>query len=173
MHMLELAWTDLMLLIERMCISFHVGEVSHLPHGLIKPGSDVMGTTGQTAWIAGGLLEEARVCASSGVFIPGSAHDSQNDTASPTFIAYKKERRVAELFDDAIALLAVAASQALWVTDREPAPPLRDLLATIQAVFPPVEEWGGRALGHEAAKVADLLHEAALTGELSAAAVTA
>src|SRR5581483_10694474 len=135
MHMLELAWTDLMLLIERMCISFHVGEVSHLPDRLSKSG-DMMASTLQTSWIAGGLLEQARVAASSGVFIPSSAHDSQNDTASPTFIAYTKEQRVAELFDGAIALLAIAASQALWVTDREPAPPLRDLLATVQSVFP-------------------------------------
>jgi histidine ammonia-lyase len=170
MQMLALAWADLMLLIERMTISMHRGDVSLLPDRLVRPGSDAWGSTGMSSWLAGGLLEQARVEASSAVLLPGTAHDAQNDIASPTFIAYGKERRVAELFDSALALLALVASQGLWVTEREPAPPLRDLLAAVRAVFPPVDDIeGGRATGEEAERLAAVFSEAALMGRLPAA----
>jgi histidine ammonia-lyase len=168
MHLLALAWTDLMLLIERMTISMHRGEVSLLPDRLVRPGSDAWGSTGLSSWIAGGLLEQARVEASSAIFLPSSAHDAQNDVASPTFIAYRQERRVAELFDAALALLAAVASQGLWVTDRQPAPPLRELLATVRSVFPPVDDIeADRSMGEEAEQLAKVFSEAALSGRLA------
>ncbi len=64
-----------------------------------------------------------------------------------------------------LAILALVSSQALFVTGRQPAPPLAALLDGIRSVFPPVET--DRAdQGAQAGQLAGILGRAALTGQL-------
>ena len=69
-------------------------------------------------------------------------------------------------FDGAQAILALVASQALFVTGRQPAPPMRDLAAGIRSVFPPVESPHGRDLGAQAGRLADVFRAGPVTGRL-------
>jgi hypothetical protein len=79
--------------------------------------------------------------------------DAQNDVANPTFAAYRKHREVARCVDAALALLAASSSQALWVTDRLPAPALRPLLDRVRSIVPPLDDPAGRAMGEELARL--------------------
>src|SRR5262249_31329607 len=68
--------------------------------------------------------------------------------------------------DGALAILALVASQALFVTDREPAPPLAELVSGLRSVFPPVDSPGGRDQGVQAGQLAEVFHAGAVTGRL-------
>jgi histidine ammonia-lyase len=88
-----------------------------------------------------GYAEEAKRAAQR-TFLPGSEGGGfgQNDTAPPTFIAWRGQEQAAYCLEAALAALAAVASQALHVTKREAPPKLRDLLAEVRAHVPPVEE---------------------------------
>jgi len=64
------------------------------------------------------------------------------------------------------AILALTVSQALFVTGRRPAPPLRDLIAGIRSVFPPIESPLGRDLGAQAGRLAAVFRAGSVTGRL-------
>jgi histidine ammonia-lyase len=166
MNWLTAAWADLALVAQRQVTAMH-SPGSGLPH-LLAPAGFVAGASGGATnlfgWVATGLVEEARALASPAL-LPASINDSQNDIASPAFGAYRSQNRAAECLDSVLAILALVSSQALFVTDRRPAPPLAGLLTGIRSVFPPVEsERAGQ--GAQAGELADILHRAALTGRL-------
>src|SRR5258707_1225955 len=159
-------WADLALVAQRQVIAMH-SPTSGLPH-LLSPAGFVGGASGGATnlfgWVASGLVEEARALAAP-TLLPATINDTQNDIASTSFGAYRSQRRAAECLDSVLAILALVASQALFVTGRHPAPPLAALLDGIRSVFPPVET--DRAdQGAQAGQLAGILGRAALTGQL-------
>jgi histidine ammonia-lyase len=159
---LAAAWADLIFLAERHVTAMHVGATSELPPLLERPGGGG-GKTNLLGWVAGSFLEDARTAASA-TLLPAGVGDAQNDVGAPTFLAYRKERFVADCLDSALALLAASSSQALWATDREPAPPLRPLLGRVRALFPPVDDPAERRIGEELGRVAETFGAPARTG---------
>jgi histidine ammonia-lyase len=163
---LTAAWADLALVAQRQVIAMH-SPTSGLPH-LLSPAGFVGGASGGATnlfgWVATGLVEEARALAAP-TLLPATINDTQNDIASTAFGAHRNQRRAAECLDSVLAILALVASQALFVTGRHPAPPLAALLDGIRSVFPPVET--DRAdQGAQAGQLAGILGRAALTGQL-------
>ena len=71
---------------------------------------------------------------------------------------------MADCLDSALALLAASASQALWATDRSPAPPLRALLERVRDLFPPVDDPSARRIGEELGGLAQAFGSATRTG---------
>lgn len=141
-------FADLVTLADRHTMKLH--EADHLPENLAKPGAESWGTS-LLSFIQVGYGEEARHAARR-TFLPlgeGGGIGGQNDVPSPTMFAYQKHIKAGFCLEAALALLAVAASQALWVRDLAPAPPLRDLLARIRGQVPPVEARDDRELGVE------------------------
>jgi histidine ammonia-lyase len=164
LNAMTVAWADLALLAERHITCLHSSEVSELPHFLAPPG--VPGAaTNLFGWVATGYVEGARAAATP-TLLPASVNDARDDVSSPTFLAYAKERRGAECLDGVLAILALTASQALFVAGRHPAPRLRDFLAGLRSVFPPVDGRRRTSLGAQAGRLADLFSHGALTGEL-------
>jgi histidine ammonia-lyase len=129
------SWADLAGLCDRQATKLLCGDVSLLPHRLTHGGYATGFDRVLVQW-----AEEARNAAQP-TFIPMSegGGSPQDDTPCPTHLAYGKEERVAECLDACLAGLAITASQALWVTEREPAPPLRALLAEVRERFAPVD----------------------------------
>jgi histidine ammonia-lyase len=151
------AWADLVLLTERHITAMHTGDTAgHLPRLLERPN----GSGGRTNL-------DAQTAASATLLPPGVA-DAQNDVAVPSFSAYRKERAAARALNAALALLAASSSQALWVTDRAPPPPLQSFLDSVRAIVPPVEAPAGRELGDELLRLAQTIEAATVTGELYA-----
>jgi histidine ammonia-lyase len=150
---LAAAWADLVFLAERHVTAMHVGATSELPPLLERPGGGG-GKTNLLGWTAGSFLEDARTAASA-TLLPAGVGDAQNDVGAPTFLAYRKELFVADCLDSALALLAASASQALWATDRAPAPPLGPLLERVRALFPPVDDPAERRIGEELGGLAE------------------
>jgi len=134
------AWTDMQVLADRQTTAFSRGHVSLLPDNLVKEGQE--GTAMRMGMNQVQWGEEIRQMAQP-TFIPMSegGGTAQNDTPNPGMIAFRKEAQVGEMLDASMAILAVTASQALWVTEREPAPMLRPLLAAVRRIFPPVESF--------------------------------
>jgi len=166
MDWLTASWADLALLAQRQVIAMH-SPASGLPH-LLSPDGFVGGASGGATnlfgWVASGLVEEARALAAP-TLLPATINDTQNDIASTSFGAYRSQGRAAECLDSVLAILALVASQALFVTGRDPAPPLTGLLSGIRSVFPPVET--DRAdQGTQAGELAGILGRAALTGRV-------
>jgi histidine ammonia-lyase len=162
MSALAAAWADLILLAERHVTAMHVGATSELPPLLERPGGGG-GKTNLLGWVAGSFLEDARTAASA-TLLPAGVGDAQNDVSAPTFLAYRKERFVADCLDAALALLSASSSQALWATDRLPAPPLWPLLDRVRSLFPPVDDPSTRQIGEELGGLAQVFGAAALTG---------
>ncbi|HXY44224.1 MAG TPA: aromatic amino acid lyase [Acidimicrobiales bacterium] len=160
---LNVAWADLALLAERHVTCLHTPAVSELPGLLALPG--VPGSeTNLFGWVATGFVEGARAAAAP-TLLPACVNDARDDVSSPTFLAYAKQRRGAECLDGALAILALVASQALFVAGREPAPPLMGFLAGVREVFPPVDS-PRKLLGEEAGRLAGVLSDGALSGRL-------
>jgi hypothetical protein len=67
----------------------------------------------------------------------GGGYLSQNDVATPTFLAYQRERRAAECLDASLAILAVAGSEMLALEGRTPAAGVQRLLAGVRGLCPP------------------------------------
>jgi histidine ammonia-lyase len=166
MDWLTTAWADLALVAQRQVIALH-SPGSGLPH-LLAPAGFVGGASGGPTnlfgWVASGLVEEARALAAP-TLLPATVNDTQNDIASTAFGAYRSQRRAAECLDSLLAIVALVSSQALFVTGRDPAPPLAGLLSGIRSVFPPVET-DRPDQGAQAGELAGILGRAALTGRL-------
>jgi histidine ammonia-lyase len=161
LNSLSAAWADLALIAERHVSALHAPSVSELPALLAlagAPGSE----TNLFGWVAGGFVETARAAAVP-TLLPASVNDARDDVSTPTFLAYAQERRAAECLDGALAVLSLVASQALFVADRLPAPPLGEFLQGVRAVFRPVDA-PRRGLGTEAGRLAQVLSGAALSG---------
>src|SRR5256885_12451537 len=89
----------------------------------------------------GGFVEEARAHAQR---TPIPAMDAsvfgQDDVAAPAYLAWPKAMKAGETLDRALTVLAVVASQALHLIQREPVTaPLRALLAQTRSIVPPVQ----------------------------------
>jgi histidine ammonia-lyase len=169
--LLSLAWAELALVAERQITAMHLSSVSGLPHFLNPRGFEpdsAGGATNLFGWVAGSFAEEARTAAAP-TLLPASINDPQNDVSSATFSAYRKERRAAECLEGTLAILALVSSQALYVTDRRPAPPLEPLLDGVRSLFAPVDGRAVRDQGVEAGRLAALIGEAALSGVLEIA----
>ena len=96
---------------------------------------------------------------------------SQNDSVPIDFKELRVEidaspEEAAEAFGGVQAILALVASQALFATGREPAPPLTDLVAGIRSVFPRVDSPHGRDLGAQAGRLAGVFQAGTVTGRL-------
>jgi histidine ammonia-lyase len=158
---LSAAWADLALVAERQVTALNTAETSDLPVNLAVAGAP-RGTYAY-GWTANSYVEEARVAATP-TPLPAFASDPLAD--APTFSAYRRERRAAECLDGTIAILAIVSSQALFVTGRDPAPPLRPLLWFVRSVFPPIDGTGERDLAADGGRLQQALGAAALTGQL-------
>jgi histidine ammonia-lyase len=164
---LAASWAELALAAERQVAAFHRGAAYELPHLLSPPGYSgvVHGATSLFGWVATGYAESARAAAAPAL-MPAVLVDTQNDLATATSLAHDKQRRAADGLDGALAILALVASQALFVTGREPAPPLAGLVAGLRSVFPPVDRPDGRDQGAQAGQLAEVFRAGAVTGQL-------
>jgi histidine ammonia-lyase len=113
------------------------GQYSLLPDQL-KGGEGYLGCLGM---VQVGCAEEAKRAAQR-TFLPGSEGGGfgQNDTAPPTFIAWRGQEQAAFCLEAALAALAAVAAQAFHVTKRGAPPALRELMAKVRMYVPPVEE---------------------------------
>jgi len=139
------AWIDLATLSSRHIDKLTLEAFSGHAGGLAAPGSatGVRRLTHAYAWYRNRMSEAARP-----TLLPmddGGAF--QSDLFLPTFLAWEKEASLAAGFDSCLALLAVVASQLLWLDRRAPAAPLVPLLATVREAVPPVT--APRDLGRE------------------------
>jgi histidine ammonia-lyase len=164
---LSSCWAELALTAERQVACFHRGAAYGLPHLLSPPGyrAGIGGATNLFGWVVTSYVEAARAAASPAL-MPAVVVDPQNDLSTATSVAHQRERAAAAAFGGAQAILALVASQALFVTGRQPAPPLRDLVAGIRSVFPPVESAHGRDLGEQAGRLAEVFRAGPGTGRL-------
>ena len=151
---LSAVWADLCLLCDRHGSKLLNGRVSHLPDLLMvgrhPSDSDGHGSVGYIPMAITGYLEQAKMWAQR-TFIPGtdSAGSGQDDVATTAVLAFTKEQNAGRCLDAALAMLAVIASQALFVTEREAPPALRSFVAEIRGIVPPVT--GDRVLGPDLA----------------------
>lgn len=127
LNALAAAWADLTLLSGRHVTALATAASAHRP--------TVGATTGRSTAL-GSLIEEARAAALP-TLLPAAVNDPQDDVSSPTFSAYRRQARAAECLDGALAVLAAEASRVLFIANRRPAPPLKDLLENIRVIFPP------------------------------------
>jgi histidine ammonia-lyase len=154
------AWADLALVAERQITALNTAETSGLPVNLAVPEAP----TGTYAygWAASGYVEEARAAAAP-TLLPAAACDPRVDMSSPTFGAHRRQRRAAECLDGVLAILMIVSSQALFVTGRSPAEPLRPLLSFTRSVFAPIDGTGVRDLSADARSLQLALATAPLT----------
>ena len=145
------AWAELAGLSSR-----HVVKLHHPEHrrfrgrrALFKRSQHPAADRNTHAWFARKARDLARP-----TFMPADdVGNFQSDVLLPSFYAYEKESGIADCFDGCMAVLAAVASQVLWRQGREPAPPLRDFLATVRDAFPPVEDL--RNLGRDVETLKD------------------
>jgi histidine ammonia-lyase len=153
-------WADICLLCDRHSGKLLNGPVSHLPDQLLvgrEPGqSDGRGNIGYVPMAANAYIELAKAAAQR-TFIPSSDSyaSGQDDVATPSFIAWSKEARAGRCLDASLAMLAVVASQALFVTNREAPRSLRAFMELIRAYVAPVVE--DRILGPELNRLTDAI----------------
>jgi histidine ammonia-lyase len=164
LNALSAAWADLALVAERQVTALNTAETSGLPVNLAAAGASGNGTYAY-GWAANSYVEEARAAATPAL-LPSVAESPHADISSPTFSAYGRERRAAECLDGVMAILAIVASQALFVTGRNPAQPLWPVLSFVRSVFPPIEGTGERDLSAEGGRLQHALGAAARSAEL-------
>jgi len=151
-------WVDIATLCDRQATKLLNGKISDLPDMLMvgrRPcESDGRGHVGYVALAINGYLEQIRSAAQS-TFIPAgeSAASGQDDVATPTFLAFGKEQRAGRYLDAVLSMLAVVASQAFYVSDRQAPPALRGFVDMVRAVVPPLHD--DRVLGPELGRLAD------------------
>jgi histidine ammonia-lyase len=165
LNALSAAWADLALVAERQVTALNTAETSGLPVNLVARGAPGNGTYAY-GWAANGYVEEARAAATPAL-LPGVVEDPHADVLSPTFGAYRRERRAAECLDGVLAILAIVSSQALSVTGRNPPQPLRPVLSFVRSVFPPIDGTGERDLSADGHRLQQELGAAARSGELA------
>jgi len=155
---LAAVWADLCLLCHRHASRLLDARASHLPDLLMIDRdpceSDGHGSVGYIPMAMTGYLEQARAAAQR-TLLPGteSAGAGQDDVTAPAFSAWAKADAAGRCLDATLGMLAVLASQALYVTDRHAPPPLRTLLDDVRSIVPPVQ--ADRVLGPELAHLAE------------------
>jgi histidine ammonia-lyase len=155
---LSAIWADLSLLAGRQAVKLLDGRASHMPDMLLvgrEPGeSDGRGNIGYIPMAMSGYLEQAKSAAQT-TFIPGSdtGGAGQDDVGTPSFLAWAKEAQAGRCLDASLAMLAVIASQALYVTGRQAPPNLRGFTDMIRGIVRPVNE--DRILGPELERLSD------------------
>jgi histidine ammonia-lyase len=152
-------WADICLLCDRHTAKLLNGRVSQLPDQLLVGRtlgqSDGRGNVGYVTMAANGYIELAKAAAQR-TFIPGNDSSAgQDDVATPAFLAWSKEARAGRCLDASLAMLAVVASQALFVTDREAPPALQGFMELVRTYVAPVIE--DRMLGPELAQLTDAI----------------
>jgi histidine ammonia-lyase len=151
-------WADICLLCDRHGSKLLNGRVSLLPDLLLSgrdpSDSDGHGSVGYVPMTITGYLEQAKLFAQR-TLIPGteSAGAGQDDVATTAFLAWSKEERAGRCADAAMAMLAMLASQALYITGRRPAAALQAFVSAIRSVVAPVDD--DRILGPELGKLAE------------------
>jgi histidine ammonia-lyase len=151
-------WADLCLLCHRHAARLLDGQASKLPDLLMidrhPSESDGHGSVGYIPMAMTGYLEQARNAAQR-TFIPGteSAGAGQDDVTAPAFLAWVKHDQAGRCLDASLAMLAVLASQALHVADRQAPLPLRTFLQEVRSIVRPVE--ADRVLGPELARLTE------------------
>ncbi|MEP6885930.1 MAG: aromatic amino acid lyase [Gammaproteobacteria bacterium] len=161
-------WADLCLLCERHSTKLLNGRFSQLPDLLLvgrDPGtSDGRGAIGYVTMAQCGYVEQAKSAAQR-TFIPGGdpTGTGQDDVGTPVFLAWAKEERAGRYFDASLAALAAIASQALYATDRQAPPPLRDFVEWVRSILPPLVE--DRVLGPQLGSLADGLTQQVFTSQ--------
>jgi len=88
--------------------------------------------------VQNGWAEEARATAAPTLLSLGGF--GQNDVPALSFLAWRKATAIGHCLDACLAVLAVIASQALYVAHHEPPPNLRALVAEIRRSVPPVDQ---------------------------------
>jgi histidine ammonia-lyase len=162
---LSAAWADLALVAERQVTALNTAETSGLPVNLAVPGTARTGTYAY-GWAASSYVEDARAAAAPAL-LPAAAGDPLSDVLSPAFSAHRRERRAAECLDGVLAILVIVSSQALFVTSRSPAGPLRPLLLSFaRSVFPPIDGTRVRDLSADGQLLQQALAAAAVSGRL-------
>jgi len=136
------AWADLCQLAER--------QTERLL-SVIERGS-YGGAMGGFYMVVTGWAEDARTAAQRTLIPLGGL--GQNDTAAPTFFAWRKEREAGYCLEAALAILAALASDELARAARDAPPALAEFLADVREHFPAMEERWARS-AH-----ADRLHRA-------------
>lgn len=146
-------WADLCLLAERLVVGLLNGRVSGFSDFLLgdrdPSESDGHGALGYLPMAIAGFVEEARALAQR-TFIPAidASVFGQDDVAAPVFLAWPKESKAGQALDRSLAVLAVVASQALHLANRQPpSGALRNLLGQVREVVPPMT--ADRVLGPE------------------------
>jgi histidine ammonia-lyase len=121
---LAAAWADLCALAER--------QTERLLAVIEEGDYKVMGGfyMVMVAW-----AEDARTAAQRTLIPLGGI--GQNDTAAPTFFAWRKEREAGLCLEAALAILAALASDELGRSNRDAPPALAHFLAGVRKLFPP------------------------------------
>ena len=166
MDALNARYADLCTLCDHHTHRLHDPAVSGLPESLAMPGSGSPYGTGLLAFIGIGYAEEARHAAAR-TFLPaseGGAFAGQNDVPSPTMLAYGKHRSASRCLDSALAILSVAAGQALHVSARRPPPALAPLVETVRSHIPPIVEGVPADMSARLEALAAAFSEAAVNG---------
>ena len=134
---LAAAAADLCIIADKHTSKLLDGHYSLLPDQL-RAGEGYLGCLGM---VQVGYAEEAKRAAQR-TFLPGSEGGGfgQNDTAPPTFIAWRGQEQAAYCLEAALAALAVVASQAFFVTGRKMPPALEALVDDVRAVMPPMKD---------------------------------
>jgi histidine ammonia-lyase len=128
-------WADLCLLAER-----HTEKIPHevaaLPRERLAVPLDRPRTVGIFGMVQPAYRDEAQRAAQRTFLSHGMA--VQNDVVSPTFYAWDKDQVAGTCLDGALAMLAMVAAQALYITGRDATPALRGLMDDVRAIFPPM-----------------------------------
>lgn len=129
---------DMCTISERHTTKLLTGRYSLLPDHLI---AEEGGFLSNVAFVQAGYCEEAKRAAAR-TFIPGSEAGSsgQNDVAPPHGIAWSAQQAAGHCLDASLCILAVVASQALYVAERAPPPALKEMLAFVRDIFPPMKK---------------------------------
>lgn len=135
---LAAACADLCALAERQTTKLLDGRYSLLPDQLSGPDGVYVSVLG---FVQVGYAEQAKRCAQR-TFLPGSEAGGfgQNDVAPMTGMAWMAQEEAGRCLEAALAILAVVASQAFYVTNRDAPPALRSFLERIRFIFPPVTD---------------------------------
>lgn len=146
------AVADLSLLADRHTSKLLDGHYSLLPDQLQK-GEGYLGCLGMAQV---GYAEQARRAAQRN-FLPGSEGGGfgQNDVAPPSFFSWRAQEEAGRCLEAGLSMLAVVASQAFFVTEREAPPALAGLLELTRRHVKPLTE--SRVLASELAGLAAAL----------------
>lgn len=146
LDMLAAAWADLATLAGHHMAKLFDGTAPHLPKMLIAPATQAPPGARSSTWqteyasLQAEYGEKARqVASSSFLSLAETGGGPYNYIAAPTLSAYDHEQRAATSLSGSLAILAVVASQALFVAGKAAPPQLQELVRCVRDECPPVE----------------------------------